>query len=68
VHIRTSEFKTEYRLFKGLKRIAFMALGAVEMMRFLYAKIYLKGGNSDIKICQKSGNLVGDFLRYSSRR
>lgn len=39
-----------------------MALGAVEMMRFLYAKVNLKGGISDTKIAQKSGNSYGDIV------
>ena len=34
------------------------------MMRFWYAKIYLKGGISDIKIGQKSGNPVPDFFHF----
>ena len=33
-------------------------------MRFWYAKIYLKGGISDIKIGQKSGNLDKAFLHF----
>ena len=44
-----------------------MALGAVEMMRFLcdrIVKISSKGGISDIKIGQKSGNLDKDFLHF----
>ena len=42
-----------------------MVLGAVEMMRFLYAEFNLKGVISDIKIGQKSGILVSDFLHPS---
>ena len=34
VHLRTSEIKTEYCFFKDLERIVFIALGAVETMRF----------------------------------
>ena len=39
MHLRTFKIKTEYYFFKDLKRIVFMALGAVEMMRFLYFQI-----------------------------
>ena len=45
-----------------------MALGAVEMMRFLYdicRKLNTKGGISDTKIGLKSGNTFTDFLHYT---
>ena len=64
VFIRTSEIKTEYCFFKDAERIVFMAIGVVEMMRFLYAKVNLKGGISDTKIGHKSGNLIADFLHF----
>lgn len=35
LRIRTSEITTEYFFFKNLERIVFMALVAVETMRFL---------------------------------
>lgn len=34
------------------------------MMRFLYAKINLEGGNTDTKIAPKSGKLDKVFLRF----
>lgn len=68
MHLKTSETKTDYYFFKDLERIIFMALGAVEMMRFLYdicRKLITKGGISDTKIGLKSGNTFTDFLHYT---
>lgn len=43
-----------------------MVLGAVKIVRFLYQKTTSKSGNKGIKIGQKSGNSVTDFLLKSS--
>ena len=58
MQLSTFEIKTEYCFIKDAKRIVFMALGAVKMMRFLYnsLKLISKGGISDTETGQKSGN------------
>lgn len=48
MQLSTFEIKTEYCFIKDAKRIVFMALGAVKMMRFFYDNFQILFHTADI--------------------
>ena len=82
-HIRISEIETEYCFNKDLERIVFMALGAMDIMRFFYVNFQILFQTADIglllanivpEVClfiilhRESAQLAQENIKSSPRR